>query len=98
MAFEKDESTEAIVIIGEIGGVAEEEAAQNLIGKTVKKPIVAYLAGRTAPTGKQLGHAGAIIERGKGTIASKEKALVAAGVPVAKVPSEVPKLLVKLTT
>ena len=90
--FERDEETEAIVLIGEIGGNAEEEAAE-YIKKTMKTPVLAYLAGKSAPEGKTMGHAGAIIERGKGTFASKVNALREAGVPVADLPFEVPKLI-----
>ncbi len=95
-AFERDPDTKAIVLVGEIGGSAEESAARDLIGSTIKKPIVAYLAGRAAPPGKQLGHAGAIIRAGHGTIKSKQQALEKAGVPVASVPSQVPILMAKL--
>lgn len=90
--LEADEATEKILLIGEIGGDAEERAAA-YIAEHVKKPVVAYLAGRTAPPGKTMGHAGAIISGGKGTFASKKKALEAAGVAVAALPHEVVKLL-----
>ncbi len=91
--FQKDKQTKNIVLVGEIGGTAEEEAAE-YISKHVQKPVVAYIAGRTAPPGKRMGHAGAIIARGRGTAESKIKALEAAGVKVAKFPTDVPKLLV----
>jgi succinyl-CoA synthetase alpha subunit len=90
--FEKDRQTRQIVLVGEIGGTAEEEAA-DYIKKFVSKPVVAYIAGRTAPPGKRMGHAGAIIARGRGTAESKIKALESAGVKVAKIPTDVPDLL-----
>lgn len=90
--FQKDKQTKKIVLVGEIGGTAEEEAAE-FIKKEVHKPVVAYIAGRTAPPGKRMGHAGAIIARGRGTAESKIKALEAAGVKVAKFPTDVPELL-----
>jgi succinyl-CoA synthetase alpha subunit len=90
--FQKDKQTKKIVLVGEIGGTAEEEAAE-YISKHVQKPVVAYIAGRTAPPGKRMGHAGAIIARGRGTAESKIKALEAAGVKVAKFPTDVPELL-----
>jgi succinyl-CoA synthetase alpha subunit len=90
--FEADPHTEAIVLIGEIGGSDEEEAAQ-FIKRRVKKPVVAFIAGQTAPPGKRMGHAGAIITGGTGTAAEKMAALQAAGVPVARIPSEIPALI-----
>jgi len=90
--FEEDPETESIVLVGEIGGTAEEEAAE-FISRKVRKPVVAYITGRTAPPGKKMGHAGAIISRGKGTAGSKVSALLDAGVDVAKIPDEVPILL-----
>ena len=90
--FQSDRQTKQIVLVGEIGGTAEEEAAE-FIKENVDKPVVAYIAGRTAPPGKRMGHAGAIIARGRGTAESKIKALEAAGVKVAKIPTDVPELL-----
>jgi succinyl-CoA synthetase alpha subunit len=90
--FEKDPETKRIVLVGEIGGMAEEIAAE-YIKKHVTKPVYAYIAGRSAPPGKRMGHAGAIIQRGKGTAASKVKALESAGVKVAKIPADIAKLI-----
>jgi succinyl-CoA synthetase alpha subunit len=90
--FQEDRDTKKIVLVGEIGGTAEEEAAE-FVKAHVTKPVVAYIAGRTAPPGKRMGHAGAIIARGRGTAASKINALEAAGVKVAKIPTDVPELL-----
>ncbi|OGS56472.1 MAG: succinate--CoA ligase subunit alpha [Euryarchaeota archaeon RBG_19FT_COMBO_56_21] len=90
--FQTDKQTKKIVLVGEIGGTSEEEAAEYIKGN-VTKPVVAYIAGRTAPPGKRMGHAGAIIARGRGTAESKIKALEAAGVKVAKIPTDVPDLL-----
>jgi len=91
-AFNEDKATDSIVMIGEIGGTDEEEAAK-YIKKNVKKPVVAFIAGRTAPKGKRMGHAGAIISGGTGTAADKVVALNKAGIPVAEIPSEIPILL-----
>ncbi len=93
--FENDQDTKAIVLVGEIGGTAEEEAAE-YIKKYVNKPVVAYIAGRSAPPGKRMGHAGAIITRGRGTAKSKIKAFNEAGVPVAEFPWEIPQALKKV--
>ncbi len=90
--FEHDPKTEKVIMIGEIGGNEEEKAAQ-YIGSKMTKPVAAFIAGQTAPAGKRMGHAGAIIEAGAGTAADKIKALEAAGVKVAKHPEEIPTLL-----
>lgn len=90
--MDKDAETKAIIMVGEIGGSAEEEAA-GFIRENIKKPVIAYLAGKSAPPGKRMGHAGAIIERGKGTFEGKVEALTAAGVPVAELPFQVPDLV-----
>ena len=90
--FQKDRKTKRIVVVGEIGGTAEEEAAE-FIKRHLTKPVVAYVAGRTAPPGKRMGHAGAIIQAGKGTAESKVRAFAEAGVPVADYPADIAKLL-----
>ena len=90
--FEDDPQTDKVVLIGEIGGTDEEKAAEFIASK-MTKPVVSFIAGQTAPPGKRMGHAGAIIEGGAGTAADKVKALEAAGVKVAKHPEEIPSLL-----
>ncbi len=93
--FEADEHTDAIVLCGEIGGDMEENAAK-YIKECITKPVVAFIAGQTAPPGKRMGHAGALISSGTGTAIEKIKAFEAAGVLVAKEPSEVPVLVKKV--
>lgn len=90
--FENDPDTDSIALIGEIGGDAEEQAAE-YIKKHITKPVAVFIAGQSAPPGKQMGHAGAIISSSGGTAAEKIVAFEKAGVPVAKEPSEIPMLL-----
>jgi succinyl-CoA synthetase alpha subunit len=90
--FEADPDTDLLVMVGEIGGTAEEDAAE-YIKHHFSKPVVAYIAGRSAPAGKRMGHAGAIITRGKGTAETKVAALEAAGARVARFPYDVPDLV-----
>lgn len=94
-AFEADPETHAVMMIGEIGGSAEEEAAE-FISSSMTKPISAYIAGQTAPAGKKMGHAGAIVSGGKGTAAAKMEALTAAGVKVGANPTEAGQLMVEI--
>jgi succinyl-CoA synthetase alpha subunit len=94
--FEDDPETRIVVLIGEIGGEDEERAAR-FIAENMQKPVVAYIAGFTAPPGKRMGHAGAIVSGSKGTAAAKAKALEAAGVKVGRNPSEVAGLVAGLT-
>lgn len=93
--FKKDDETKGVVLIGEIGGNAEELAAQYIAETKYPKPVVAYIAGRLAPPGKRMGHAGAIIMGNTGTAESKIKAFNSAGVSVAEKPSDIAKLLSK---
>jgi succinyl-CoA synthetase alpha subunit len=90
--FERDPGTSAVVLIGEIGGEEEEQAAE-YIRAAMRKPVVAFISGRTAPAGKRMGHAGAIISGGKGTAEAKVEAFARAGVPVADRPDQIPELL-----
>ncbi|OGT21894.1 MAG: succinate--CoA ligase subunit alpha [Gammaproteobacteria bacterium RBG_16_57_12] len=85
--FEQDRKTKGVIVVGEIGGIAEEQAAE-FIRQHMRKPVVAYIAGVTAPPGKRMGHAGAIIARGQGTAGAKFAALEAAGVMVVRSPAE----------
>jgi len=93
-AFENDRSTKGVVMIGEIGGSDEEEAAK-FFKKKMTKPVVAFIAGRTAPPGKRMGHAGAIISGSSGTAADKVEALNKVGIPVATSPLDIPTLMVE---
>jgi succinyl-CoA synthetase alpha subunit len=93
-AFENDRETVAVVMIGEIGGSAEEEAAEWVAGN-MSKPVIGFVAGSTAPPGKRMGHAGAIISGGKGTAAEKFAAFERAGIYVARDPSEIGQVLVR---
>jgi succinyl-CoA synthetase alpha subunit len=94
-AFQADAATEAIIMIGEIGGSAEEEAAA-YVKEFVTKPVVAFIAGQTAPPGRRMGHAGAIISGGKGTAAEKMSALQEAGIHVVKAPSDMGKKIAEV--
>ena len=96
--FEKDPRTRAVVLIGEIGGNLEELAAEYIVREKYQKPVVAFIAGRSAPPGKRMGHAGAIVMGKAGTAESKIEKFKNAGVKVAEKPSDVPELLIKLVS
>lgn len=94
--FHEDEQTRAVVVVGEVGRTVEEELAEYVKAGSFGKPVVSFIAGRSAPEGKRLGHAGAIIEGGRGTAESKIKALKGAGIPVADRPSDIPVMMKQL--
>ncbi|GAA3946631.1 hypothetical protein GCM10022244_61590 [Streptomyces gulbargensis] len=94
-AFNEDPETEAVIMIGEIGGTAEEEAAR-WVKANMKKPVVGFIGGRTAPPGKRMGHAGAIISGGKGTADEKIKVMNECGIQVADTPSVMGETLIKV--
>jgi succinyl-CoA synthetase alpha subunit len=85
--FEDDPETEGVIMIGEIGGTAEEDAAE-FVATSMTKPVAGFIAGTTAPPGKRMGHAGAIVSGGKGTAAAKIEAMTAAGIVMAETPSD----------
>jgi len=94
--FEEDPETKAVLLIGEIGGTREEEAAEMIRDGVITKPVFAYLVGRTAPKGKRVGHAGALVEGDRGTIESKLACFAEAGVPVAGAPAEVVRIAIDI--
>ena len=93
--FNNDSDTQAVVMVGEIGGTAEEEAAR-YIKENMKKPVVGFIAGRTAPPGRRMGHAGAIISGGKGTAAEKIEAMQQCGIHVVLSPADIGEAMAKL--
>jgi succinyl-CoA synthetase alpha subunit len=95
--FEKDPQTEAVLMIGEIGGTSEEDAAR-FVKANMKKPVAAFIAGQTAPPGKRMGHAGAIISGGKGTAAEKIAALREANIAIAATPAELGKTVARFVS
>jgi succinyl-CoA synthetase alpha subunit len=95
-AFERDPATEAVVLVGEIGGTDEEDAAQLVADKQFTKPLVTFIGGRSAPKGKRMGHAGAIISGNTGTPESKVAAFEKVGAPVAKSPADIPSLVARV--
>ena len=94
--FAADEGTEGVVMIGEIGGTAEEEAAQWVVDNNFSKPIVSFIAGQTAPPGRRMGHAGAIIAGGKGTAVEKMAELQKAGITVVESPADIGQAMVSV--
>ena len=92
--FRRDDATEAVVLIGEIGGTAEEEAAE-FVASEMTKPVAGFIAGTTAPAGKRMGHAGAIVSGGKGTAAAKIEAMTGAGIVMAETPSDMGEAMVR---
>lgn len=95
-AFEKDDATEAVVLVGEIGGTDEEDAAAMIKARRFSKPVVAFIGGRSAPEGKRMGHAGAIISGSGGTAKAKIAAFESVNVPVAESPADIPALLARM--